>query len=444
MPQPGNEICAVYVDTLGCAKNQVDSEVLCGFLLRQGYCLADSPQQAHVILVNTCGFIEPAVRESIDAIMAYADMRRAVGDPWLVVCGCLPQRYQADLATAMPEADLLLGPGEIPRIGSHLDRLRAGKTSGRLHVGRQPYLMSATSPRVLLSLGTSAYVKIAEGCSNNCSYCTIPLIRGPYRSRAPGSIIREARQLAAAGICEICLISQDSARYPDLDRLLARLARIDGLDWIRLLYCHPRHIHDEVIRVMADEEKICRYLDLPVQHIAPRVLSGMGRVGDAACTRSLLETLRKRIPELAVRTTMMVGFPGETDRDFEILLDFAAEQRFEHLGAFMYQQEEGTAAARLPRQVPDTIKRERLQRLLTQQRRISRDYTARLRGRTLKVLVEGPAEREPYLVQARSEWQAPEVDGVVYLSDNQPIGSFCTATITRTLTYDLVGRVLPD
>ena len=432
----------IHLVSLGCAKNLVDSEVMLGVLARAGFALTADRDAAEIIIVNTCSFIEASTREAIDTIFSLAQCKQTGCCRHLVVCGCLPQRYKDGLLAELPEVDLFLGTGEFDRIDKHLHRLIAGRQHKRLHSSRPTLLMGAATPRVLSTPAGSAYLKIAEGCSHRCTYCTIPLIRGPYRARSQRSILQEAKYLAGRGVKEINLIAQDTTRYDDLAGLLRRLARIDGIAWLRLLYGHPASLKPEVLTVMAGEEKICRYLDLPLQHIADPVLRRMGRKVTRAQTEKLLARMRGLVPDIALRTTFIVGFPGETNADFEQLMEFAEQARFDHLGAFMYSDEDGTPAARLTHKVPEAVKRQRHHRLMSLQRLISREKLAACKGKELAVLVEGPAANSRYAVQARTGFQAPEVDGVVLLQEPLPAGSMARVKITRALTYDLAGKTV--
>jgi ribosomal protein S12 methylthiotransferase len=432
----------VCLISLGCAKNLVDSEVMLGVLDRAGFALTAEREAADIIIVNTCAFIEDSTREALATIFDAASFKQTGRCSYLVVAGCLPQRYKKELLPELPEVDLFLGTGEFGRIDRHLLKLVSGRPLPRLHSSRPTLLMSPATPRILSTASGSAYVKIAEGCSHRCTYCTIPLIRGPYRPRSRSSIVREAKQLARQGIKEINLIAQDTTRYENLAGLLQQLARIRDIAWLRLLYGHPASIDPEVLAVMAGEEKICPYLDLPLQHIADPVLKRMGRKITRAKTEALLAALRSRVPGIALRTTFIVGFPGETRQDFKQLLGFVRHARFDHLGAFMYSDEEGTAAARLPGKVPEAVKRERLHELMSLQRAISKEKLKDYRGKELTVLVEGPAANTRYAAQARSRFQAPEVDGVVLLQEELPPGAMVRVKIQRPLTYDLVGTTV--
>jgi len=435
----------VYLESLGCAKNLVDSEVMLGILAQAGYRFTRQCSEADIIIINTCAFIEDAVEESIDTIFRHARQKTAGACRHLVVCGCLPQRYKDSLPEALPGVDLFLGTGETGSIARHLKKLSAGKGPGRVLWGRKSFLMHAATPRILATPGGSAYIKIAEGCAHRCTYCTIPAIRGPCRGRPQGSIIREAATLAGQGIREINLISQDTTQYRDLAGLLRRLARISGLSWIRLLYCHPRNLTGDIIKVIAGEEKVCSYIDMPLQHISDRVLKRMGRRTTRKKTEALLDALRRQVPGIAIRTTFIVGFPGETAGDFKELLSFAEQFRFDHLGVFPYRDEEGTPAAQLGPKVREKIKQERYALLMQAQAAIAREKNRAYGGRELDVLIEGASAHPRYALQGRAAFQAPEVDGVVYTNDAVPAGSFVKMRITRALTYDLVGkRVLSD
>jgi ribosomal protein S12 methylthiotransferase len=421
----------------------VDSEVMLGVLARAGYRFTARRQEADILILNTCAFIEDATREALALTAELARQKQQGRCKYLVVCGCLPQRYRETLLEQLPGVDLFLGTGEFQHIARHLRRLAAGSTRARMYCGRPTFLMRETTPRILATGPASAYIKIAEGCSHGCTYCTIPSIRGPYQGRSARSIIREARSLAARGVREINLVAQDTTRYAGLPALLEKLAAIPELRWIRLLYGHPQHLHSDVLRVMAGEEKICSYLDLPLQHIADPVLKRMGRRSTGEKIKALLAAARKLVPDIALRTTFIVGFPGETARDFKALLAFVREFRFDHLGAFAYRDEQGTPAARMTPKVPESVKQERFHELMRLQAQIARKKNRQYAGQELEVLVEGRAARPGFRIQGRTAFQAPEVDGVVLMQEDVPAGTFVRAKITRALTYDLAGTVLP-
>jgi ribosomal protein S12 methylthiotransferase len=441
---------SAYLVSLGCAKNLVDSEVIQGVLAQAGYELTAEKRAADIIIVNTCAFIEEATREAIDTILTLAREKKTGACQYLLVCGCLPQRYKESLVTALPEVDLFLGTGEFQHIARHLQKLAAGRQKAKIFIEHATYLLSPATPRILATPRYTAYVKIAEGCSHRCSYCTIPKIRGPYKSRAPLSILAEVKDLTARGVKEINLIAQDTTRYGlssssrgGLAGLLKKLVRVPDLRWIRLLYCHPLNITPELISIIAAEKKICSYLDLPLQHMSDPVLKRMGRRITGQRIEKLLHTLREKVPGIALRTTFMVGFPGETARDFATLLKFVSAFEFEHLGVFRYRDEEGTPASKLSPKVPEKIKDERYHAIMSLQAKISRRKNRARTGRVVEVLVEGPSQKKGFALQGRAVFQAPEVDGVVYIKKGcAEAGSFTTVRITGGLTYDLAGVII--
>lgn len=433
----------VSLVSLGCAKNLVDSEVMLGVLASAGYHFTANRQEADIIIVNTCAFIEDATREAVAVIGQLARQKQHGRCKYLVVCGCLVQRYREKLTGQIPGVDLFLGTGEFQHIARHLKKLSSPGPPARIYCTRPTFLMHDRTPRILATPPASAYIKIAEGCSHHCTYCTIPSIRGPYQGRSAQSIIREAKRLAAQGVREINLIAQDTTRYERLAVLLEKLARIPGLHWIRLLYGHPLHLTEDVLRVMAAEEKICSYIDIPLQHIADSVLKKMGRRSTEKRIKTLLATARKLVPDIALRTTLIVGFPGETAKDFRALLAFVRDFRFDHLGAFIYRDEHGTPAARMNPKVPESVKRQRYHELMRLQAQITKEKNRQYMGRELEVLVEGSPANGKYRLQGRAAFQAPEVDGVVFMNEDVPVGTFTRVKIARALTYDLAGTILP-
>jgi len=432
----------IYLESLGCSKNLVDSEVMLGLLSEGGCEIVDLPEKAGIIIINTCSFVEDAVKEAIETIYSLAREKSEGACQYLIVCGCLPQRYGRELLKEMPEVDLFLGTGEFQNISSHIDKMINGQVNERMLNSSNTFLMNDKIPRVLISPGSSSYIKIAEGCSHKCTYCTIPSIRGEYQQRTQTSVLNEANQLAEQGSEEINLVAQDTSRFKGLPVLLKKLAEIDGLKWIRLLYCHPHNMSDDLIKVIAAEKKVCKYIDIPLQHISDSVLKRMGRRINREQTEKLILKMKDNIPDIALRTTMIVGFPGETDKDFMELMQFVKETQFDSLGAFIYSDEEGTSATRLKGKVDAKVKKARFKELMRLQAGISRKKNSARKGKELEVLVEGISVNEKYLLQGRAEFQAPEVDGVVYLTDNVPIGSFVKVKITHSLTYDFVGKVL--
>lgn len=426
--------------SLGCAKNRVDGELMLGRLKDKGYELVSDPAQAEVILVNTCGFIEEAKQESIDAIFEMAEYKKDRCRA-LIVTGCLSQRYGKELLEQMPEADAFLGIGEIENIDQAVEQALAGK---RFLDNQRAYCYPEQEKRVLTTPGHYAYVKIAEGCSNRCAYCAIPYIRGPLLSRPMENIEQEVRQLCAAGVQEINLVAQDTTRYgedlygkPQLPELLRRLSALPETRWLRVLYCYPDNTSDELLQLMHDDPKICSYIDIPLQHVHDKVLREMNRRGDHA----LIDRLYHRIRELggfALRTTMIAGFPGETEEEFRYLLDYVKTHPFDRLGAFAYSREEGTPAAARKDQVPLRNRRGRANRLMRQQRPISRAFNQARVGSVVDVLVE---EEEMGLYVGRSQWEAPETDGRIYieLAENLQPGQIVPVRLTKALDYDMMG-----
>lgn len=435
--------------SLGCAKNLVDSEVMLGILRERGW-TSTTAKEADVVIINSCSFIREAQEESIAAILAAAADKERGKCGRIVVAGCLPQRFRRDLASELPEVDLFLGTGEFHRIGDLLEKSDAGKLKEKVFIRRPTYLYDHRTPRVFTSDPGSAYIKIAEGCSNRCAYCVIPRVRGRLRSRTIPSIVREAREVVRRGAKEINLIAQDITAYgkdrggkTNLAHMLRRLAGVEDLRWIRLLYTHPAHFTAELIRLIREEEKICKYVDLPVQHIDDGVLKAMNRRVSGGQIRELVARLKEEIPEVSLRTSLMVGFPGESEKSFAALLDFVAETRFDHLGVFRYSPEEGTPAASMPRQVPEEVKNERLHRIMALQKKISREKQKAFLGRHVAVLIERQGRSSGILWEGRSARQAPEVDGVVRITKGKSRpGNMEDVKITRAGVYDLFGEIL--
>jgi ribosomal protein S12 methylthiotransferase len=440
--------------SLGCPKNQVDTEVMLGQVQGAGHTLVDAPEGADVIVVNTCAFIDAAKEESIDTILEMAEHKRA-GAKKLVVTGCLAQRYSSEIAADIPEIDHILGSADFQGIGAALamparaqtrTKAKTRKALPVITVSETPaYIYDHEAPRVRIGHRHSAYVKIAEGCDRPCSFCIIPKLRGPQRSRGIDDIAAEAEALAADGTLEINLIAQDLTRYgvdhadkPTLAKLLRRLGAVDGLRWIRLHYTYPSAFDDELIDVIASEPKVVKYVDVPLQHISDGMLKRMRRGHSSRVTRALVKTLRERIDGLVLRTTFIVGHPGETDAEFEELCEFVGESGFDRAGAFTYSVEPGTVSAMLPDRVPAEIAQERQQRLMEIQRQISRARNEAMVGREIDVLVEGVSDESEYLLSGRWYGQAPEIDGTVYVADGQvPAGQIVRTRVTQASDYDL-------
>lgn len=435
--------------SLGCAKNLVDSEVMLGLLREAGWVL--SPHgRATVAIINTCAFIKEAKMESLDTILEAAQAKERGQYAYLVVTGCLPQRYQSTLAQELPEVDLFLGVEYIPQIAKFLHKLVQGKIPHREFVSSPNFLYDHQMPRLISTSPGSAYIKIAEGCANFCAYCVIPQIRGTLRSRKISSVIKEAEWLAGQGVKEVNLIAQDTTNYGrdlrpggNLTKLLKKLVKIPALKWIRLLYAHPAHVHNDLISVIKEEEKICKYLDLPLQHIDDQILTAMNRPYTSARVWQLLELLRKEVPKIVLRTSLIVGFPGETEKKFQKLLDFVKEAQFDHLGVFIYSREEGTKAAHLKGQVPERVKEERYRQIMLAQRKISWRKQKEKVGHSLEVLIEKPIKRKGILWQGRTQGQAPEVDGVTYIIRGKTVpGEIKRTLISKATAYDLYGEIL--
>ena len=433
----------VCLTSLGCPKNLVDSEVMLGILEGSGFEITSDEARAEVLVVNTCGFVGDAKEESIAEILRLADYKKTGACRRLVVTGCLSQRYARELAGEMPEVDCFVGTGEYARIAE----AAGGGFGGRVLVGAPTYIHDHDTPRILSTPGFYAYVKVAEGCSNHCSYCSIPAIRGEFRSRPVESVVREAASLAARGVREINLVAQDTTSYgadrgaaERLPELLNRLVDVEGIEWIRLLYLYPGRLTDKLIDIIAGEEKVLGYVDLPLQHVSGPVLRAMNRRYDRAVVAEEIERLRERVPGVVLRTSLIVGFPGESESDFAELMDFIVRTRFDRLGVFRYSREESTGAYDMEGQVPERVKTERMNAVMEAQRVISLEKNGSLVGTELPVLVEGPADDEGFPLKGRAWSQAPEVDGCVYIngSSARP-GRIIKVRVTEAWDYDLVG-----
>jgi ribosomal protein S12 methylthiotransferase len=445
----------VHFVSLGCPKNRVDTEVMLGHTAEAGHSLVAEPEAAEVIVVNTCGFIGEAKQESIDAILEMARHKQAGTCKRLVVAGCLSQRYPKELAAEMPEVDQFLGTDEVGAIAKAITG-----TIARLSVTDTPaYLYDDAAPRRRSQAAYSSYIKIAEGCDRPCAFCIIPKLRGPQRSRAPESVVREARDLAAGGTREVCLIAQDLTTYgtdlpgarepgaPRLASLLRQLGAVEGLAWIRLHYAYPTACTDELLDVIGGEARVASYLDVPIQHVDSDVLKAMRRGYGERQVRDLVARFRERVPGGTLRTTFIAGHPGETDAAFARLCDFVREADLDHVGVFNFSREEGTVAALLPKRVPQKEIDARRRELLRIQREVSKKRLRAMRDQTLRVLVEGPSDESEYLLMGRHEGQAPEIDGQVYLSlppeAAAPIpGSFVDARVTHAAEYDLAAEIV--
>ncbi len=457
---------SIYFVSLGCPKNQVDTELMLGQVQAAGHDLVDAPEGADVIVVNTCAFIDAAKEESIDTILEMAQHKgRGKKTGKLVVTGCLAQRYADELAKDIPEIDHILGSADFPSLAKAIapalaEKLPSGKAKAKkkalpvIQVSETPtYIYDHESPRVRIGATHSAYVKIAEGCDRPCSFCIIPKLRGPQRSRRIEDIVAEAAHLAKSGALELNLIAQDLTRYgwdqgsspqdrQTLAQLLRALGKVDGVEWIRLHYTFPSAFDDELIDVIASEPKVVKYIDVPLQHISDAMLKRMRRGHSSRVTRELVKTLRARIDNLVLRTTFIVGHPGETAEEFDELCAFVEDSKFDRAGAFTYSVEPGTTSAMLPHRVPDDVMAERQQQLMEIQRKISRARNEAMVGKHIDVLVDGVSSESEYLLEGRWYGQAAGIDGVTYLADGQvPAGSLVRARVTQASDYDLAATL---
>ncbi|SFL13072.1 30S ribosomal protein S12 methylthiotransferase RimO [Halanaerobium salsuginis] len=432
--------------TLGCPKNEVDSQYMQGFLSKEKeFSYTSDFETADTIIINTCGFIQDAKEESIDTILTAINYKNEYSCQSVIVTGCLTQRYSEELAAEIPEIDAILGTSNFDQIASVIKASLAGKKSGGITKAGFEY--NSALPREIDNQ-VFAYLKIAEGCNNNCTYCSIPQIRGPVKSRSIADVYREAVKIVDSGINELIIIAQDTTQYgvdiygrPALAPLLKKLVEIEDLKWIRLLYSYPEFIDDELIDVLAAEEKICNYLDLPIQHSAAKIRKLMNRKGNSQEIANIINKLRKRIPGIKLRTSLITGFPGETEADFAELKDFVEEYRFDRLGVFEFSREEGTAAYNLPDQIPAAVKAARKEEIMQLQQEISLQKNQELIGQQLEVIIEGK-EEENYL--ARSRYDAPEIDNQIYLpirDNNLEIGKIYQAVIKEAFHYDLIGEI---
>jgi ribosomal protein S12 methylthiotransferase len=438
----------VHLISLGCAKNLVDSENMLGILKERGFAPVPDLGEAEIAIINTCGFIQPSVEEALDTILEVAAEKRKGRLKKLFVAGCLVQRYGYKLKRELPEVDGWIGTGEIPLIGRVLDQEGCGEKG--LLIGRPEYLADHKTPRLRTTPFYTAYLKIAEGCSHGCTYCTIPKLRGPFRSRSLDSLVLEAEGLAQAGVKEINLIAQDTTMYGQdlrpkvtLEDLLEALVKVRGIRWLRVLYGHPHRVSNRLLKLIDREEGICPYLDLPLQHVNADVLNAMGRSDEGSNPWELLERIRSRKRRISLRTTLMVGFPGETERAFKELYKFVQAAEFDHLGAFIFSPERETAAARLGRPVKREKAEARLDAIMRLQEKISaKNMKARV-GETVSVLLEGTCPETDLLLCGRTATMAPEVDGRVLINKGfGKVGEIVSVRITEAHAHDLVGEIL--
>ena len=441
----------VAVVNLGCPKNQVDSEIIAG-LLSSKFVLVPSPEDAEVIIVNTCGFIEDAKKESLEVIFEMTELKNRGICEKLYVIGCLAQRYGKELLEEIPELDGVLGDGDLVKtvdlIAEHNDKKINDK---KIYTNKkiQDFIYSGDMPRKRFGPEYFAYLKIAEGCDNCCSYCAIPQIKGRYRSRTIESIVKEAQKLVNDGVKEIALVAQDTTRYGldyygklKLSELLKELVKIEGLEWIRLLYCYPDAVTDELIETIASEPKICKYVDLPLQHADNQILKKMNRRNTAEEALALIAKFREVVPDIFIRSTFITGFPGETERQFQNLLNFVRETKLDRIGVFAYSEEENTLAAKMPDQIPLPIREERKNRLMELQAELAYEIQQKRVGKDIKAILEEKISDKIWL--GRTEGDAPEIDGQIFLEGAgcHTVGDIVTARITKADSYDFEGRIL--
>jgi ribosomal protein S12 methylthiotransferase len=457
--------------SLGCPKNLVDSEVMMGLAASRGYEITADAAEADVLVVNTCGFIESAKQESVDAILEMAALKEQAAGRRLIVAGCLVERYREQLKRDIPEIDAFVGTNELENIAALIESPAAAvatnpvvlRPTRRLPVvpereaGYAPaaYLYGDATPRLRTTPRHYAYLKIAEGCDHPCAFCSIPQMRGNLRSRRAGSILTEAERLAAEGVKELILIGQDTTSYGEdlgvkdgLAGLLRSLARVDGIEWIRFLYSYPTRLSDAVLDAMASEPKVCNYVDIPLQHASTHMLKAMRRPGSREFLEKMVRRIRARVPDITLRTTFIVGYPGETEEDFNILTDFCQEQEFDWVGAFVYSDEEGTPAYDLPNKVPSRTAEARRRRLMKLQEKIAKRRNKRFKGRVADVMFEGVSEESDLIWQGRMATQAPGIDGHVLITDAPErltppeVGQLVRVEITETHVHDVVGRIV--
>lgn len=437
--------------SLGCSKNTVDSENMLGILVKEKQLeLVEDLEEADVVIVNTCAFINDAKEESIQTILEMADYKKDGNLKKLVVCGCLSERYKDELIKEIPEIDAVVGTGDVDKIGEVVDSIQKGKKE--IKVGSLDFLPTSKTPRMLTNYPHSAYLKISEGCDKKCTYCIIPSLRGELRSRTIEDVVEEAKILASDGVVELNLLAQEITEYGKdiygkrmLPELLKELVKVEGIEWIRLYYMYPNSISDELIEVIKDEPKICNYFDVPIQHISDNILQNMGRAKSGDYIRSILGRIRGRIPDATIRTTVIVGFPGETEENFEELKEFIKEFEFDYVGVFKYSREEDTVAYDLPNQIPEEIKEKRWSELLNIQGEIVERKNERFIGETVDVIIDGVSTESEYMLEGRMRSQALEIDGKVLTSDGTAeVGDIVKVKLEQNFQYDFIGPIIEE
>ena len=437
--------------SLGCSKNTVDSENMLGILVKEKQLeLVEDLEEADVVIVNTCAFINDAKEESIQTILEMSDYKKDGNLKKLVVCGCLSERYKDELIKEIPEIDAVVGTGDVDKIGEVVDSIQNGNKE--IKVGSLDFLPTSKTPRMLTNYPHSAYLKISEGCDKKCTYCIIPSLRGELRSRTIEDVVEEAKILASDGVIELNLLAQEITEYGKdiygkrmLPELLKELVKVDGIEWIRLYYMYPNSISDELIEVIKNEPKICNYFDVPIQHISDNILQNMGRAKSGDYIRSILGRIRGRIPDATIRTTVIVGFPGETEENFEELKEFIKEFEFDYVGVFKYSREEDTVAYDLPNQIPEEIKEKRWSELLNIQGEIVERKNEKFIGETVDVIIDGVSTESEYMLEGRMRSQALEIDGKVLTSDGTAnVGDIVKVKLEQNFQYDFIGPIIEE
>lgn len=440
----------IFCVSLGCDKNLVDTEMMLGLLNKDGYTFTDDEHEADVVVVNTCCFIGDAKEESVNTILEMAELKKEGRCKALIVTGCMAQRYKQEILDEIPEVDGILGTSTYDEISNVLKKVLGGSRESCFHDLNA--LPNVEVPRVVTTGGYYAFLKIAEGCDKRCTYCIIPDLRGSYRSVPMERLIEEAKQLASQGVKELILVAQETTLYgidlykkKSLPKLLHELCKVPGIQWIRIQYCYPEEITQELIETIREEEKVCNYLDIPIQHASDRILKRMGRRTNQKQLREMIASLRSQIPDIALRTTLISGFPGETEEDQEEVMQFVDEMEFERLGVFAYSQEEDTPAAEFPDQIPQELKEERRDEIMELQQEISYEKSQSMIGRVLEVMIEGKVADENAYV-GRTYMDAPGVDGLIFINTDLDLmsGDFVRAKVTGALEYDLIGEICDE
>ena len=440
----------IFCVSLGCDKNLVDTEMMLGLLNKDGYTFTDDEHEADVVVVNTCCFIGDAKEESVNTILEMAELKKEGRCKALIVTGCMAQRYKQEILDEIPEVDGILGTSTYDEISNVLKKVLGGSRESCFHDLNA--LPNVEVPRVVTTGGYYAFLKIAEGCDKRCTYCIIPDLRGSYRSVPMERLIEEAKHLASQGVKEQILVAQETTLYgidlykkKSLPKLLHELCKVPGIQWIRIQYCYPEEITQELIETIRDEEKVCNYLDIPIQHASDRILKRMGRRTNQKQLREMIASLRSQIPDIALRTTLISGFPGETEEDQEEVMQFVDEMEFERLGVFAYSQEEDTPAAEFPDQIPQELKEERRDEIMELQQEISYEKSQSMIGRVLEVMIEGKVADENAYV-GRTYMDAPGVDGLIFINTDLDLmsGDFVRAKVTGALEYDLIGEICDE